>query len=109
MTLEQWLERRTPVAPLTLRERVRLLVASPPTSAAVPADDLIDLATSQLSRVLAQGCRTRESALDLLAVDALVTYAFEAASEDPARLGERAQRAMARISRVASEGPRARD
>jgi uncharacterized membrane protein len=46
---------------------------------------------------------SRESALDLLAADALVTYAFEAASEQPAELERRARDAMARISAIAGE------
>jgi hypothetical protein len=41
---------------------------------------------------------SRGSALDLLAADALVTYAFEAASERPAELSARAASAMARIA-----------
>ena len=39
----------------------------------------------------------RESALDLLTVDALVTYAFEAAATDARTLPLRADEAMARL------------
>jgi hypothetical protein len=48
--------------------------------------------------LLASGSTSRATALDLLAVDALVTYAFQAGADDPARLEERAARAMARIA-----------
>ncbi len=41
---------------------------------------------------------SRESALDLLTADALMTYAFEAASDAPGSLGERADLAMRRIA-----------
>ncbi len=43
-------------------------------------------------------CSTRDSALDLLAADALVTYAFEAASESPLELAQRATDAMVRMA-----------
>ncbi|MFN5580921.1 hypothetical protein [Gemmatimonas sp.] len=51
-----------------------------------------------LDALLASGSTSRASALDLLAIDALVTYAFQAAADDPARLEERAAQAMARIA-----------
>jgi hypothetical protein len=63
-----------------------------------------------LARVLADdassaagGAReaARDTGLDLLAADALVTYAFEAAADEPERLGDVARDAMARLSRVA--------
>jgi hypothetical protein len=49
---------------------------------------------------------SRDSALDLLAADALVTYAFEAASERPADLARRAAVAMARIARLGGASER---
>jgi len=42
----------------------------------------------------------RESALDLLAADALVTYAFEYAAATPEELDERAASAMQRIVEI---------
>jgi hypothetical protein len=46
-----------------------------------------------LERVLSHPAAGRDLALDLLAADALVTYAFEAqAEEDPGRLVELARR-----------------
>jgi len=51
-----------------------------------------------LDALLASGSTSRATALDLLAVDSLITYAFQAAADDPARLEERAARAMARIA-----------
>jgi hypothetical protein len=58
-----------------------------------------------LDRLLRAGCATRAAATDLLVADALVTYAFEAASTEPARLEERARDAMARLSALAHEHP----
>jgi hypothetical protein len=43
----------------------------------------------------------RESALDLLAADALATYALEAAAETPATLEDRALDAMNRLTAIA--------
>ena len=68
------------------------------TVGASAADALLDSSEAAMQRLLVDGCLTRESALDLLAVDALVTYAFEAAADDPAAIEQRAQRALARIA-----------
>ena len=45
----------------------------------------------------------RESALDLLTVDALVTYAFEAASERPDSLESHAAHAIVQLSSAVSD------
>jgi hypothetical protein len=55
-----------------------------------------------LTRLLSGDCTSRDCALDLLAADALVTYAFELAANDPAGIGERAQQATARLAALAS-------
>ena len=68
---------------------------------AAPADALVDAAAAAMMIVLREGCLTRDAALDLLAVDALVTYAFEAAADDPERLEMRTQRALTRIAALA--------
>jgi hypothetical protein len=68
---------------------------------AAAADALLDVADAVMRDVLVAGCLTRDAALDLLAVDALVTYAFEAAADDPARLDDRTDRALARIAALA--------
>ena len=58
----------------------------------------LEAGESLLDSLIASGSTSRATALDLLAVDALVTYAFQAGADDPARLEERAARAMARIA-----------
>jgi hypothetical protein len=50
-----------------------------------------------------EGCTCRAQALELLAADALVTYAFEAASEEPEALAARADEAMRRIAELAHD------
>lgn len=66
-----------------------------------PADALLDAAATAMAGVLHEGCLTRKSGLDLLAVDALVTYAFESAADDPESLEVRTSAALARIAALA--------
>lgn len=58
-----------------------------------------------LETVLREDEACRDYALDLLAADALVTYAFEAASEDASSLSERAARAMTHIAALGVAAP----
>ena len=97
-----WIRKRTPAPPPQLLARVEAMTAGAATAAA-PADALVDAATSAMIMVLRDGCLTRSVALDLLAVDALVTYAFEAAADEPALLEARTQRAQARIAALAEQ------
>lgn len=62
---------------------------------------LLGSAEHAMTKLLGDGCLTRASALDLLAVDALITYAFEAAADDPDQLEERAEGALAMIAALA--------
>ena len=99
MTLGAWLDSRTPVPPPALAERVQSLLAA---DASAPAPQIPDrcLAAAEglLVTLVDSAGTTRDAALDLLAADALVTYAFEAASDEPDGLEERARRAMQRIA-----------
>ena len=62
------------------------------------AEDTLRAAERLLDRVLAGECESRDSALDLLTVDALVTRAMEIAARDPDSLAEFPESAMKRIS-----------
>ena len=57
-----------------------------------------------LRALLRDDCATRASALDLLAADALATYAFEAAAESPAEPAG-ARRGGAAAHRAARRAP----
>lgn len=98
VNLDGWLATREPPPPAELRERVRLLAGG----AGAPGDDraeaLIAAARRALDGLIATGSMDRASALDLLAVDALVTYAFEAAAATPAMVPSMARDAMASLS-----------
>lgn len=65
-------------------------------------DPLMVACDGALQRVLDAGALQRRTAPDLLAADAFVTWAFEAAADDPATIAERAERAMKRISERAA-------
>lgn len=67
-------------------------------------DACLEAGENLLDALLASGSTSRGSALDLLAVDALVTYAFQAAADDPGQLESRAARAMARIAALPGAG-----
>jgi len=62
------------------------------------AEALLRAGEESLDRALHGDARSRDAALDLLAADAFVTYAFEAASDEPDTMIDRANDAMRRIS-----------
>jgi hypothetical protein len=92
-----WLRARTPVPPPQLVARIDAMTAGI-ASREASADAFLTAAEAAMGGLLRDGCLRRESALDLLAIDALVTYAFEAAADDPEHLEDQAVRALARIS-----------
>ncbi len=102
VTPRAWLASRQPVPPDALMARLNDALGARSTE---PAPDmgevLLCAGEALLSRLLCEGRTDRQTALDLLAADAFVTYAFEAESDEPARITERAQRAMAQISHLA--------
>ena len=106
MTVADWLDARTPRPPSALARRVAAAVEElGPATDSTSEDRLFAAADALLGQLLRDGCGTRSAAQDLLAVDALVTYAFEAAAEhQPSRLDERAAAAMRRISALGAGG-----
>jgi hypothetical protein len=99
--LSAWIRGRSPAPPPQLLSRIEAMAAGA-SRANGPADALLDASTTAMAGVLRDGCLTRGSGLDLLAVDALVTYAFEAAADDPESLEARAEAALARIAALAA-------
>jgi hypothetical protein len=98
-TVGAWMAGIEPVPPEALHRRLCELVAP---WAELPLSEVpeacLEAGERLLDALLASGSTSRATALDLLAVDALVTYAFQAAADDPRRLEERSARAMARIA-----------
>jgi hypothetical protein len=104
VTVREWLRHRTPTAPADLLARVHEALGSRcDTDAAQASTVCVDAADELLCELLRRPSTGRETALDLLTVDALATYAFEAASDNPNSLPERAEAAMARFAAAARQ------
>lgn len=102
MTVAAWLETRAPAQDPSLTRRIRDLASLAGQDDSI-ADGCLRAAAGGLERLVAGDMSTRAAALDLLAIDALVTYAFEAAAESPERLDSLAVDAMHRLSLVAAD------
>ena len=87
--LRRWLEARLTEAPPSLRQRIeRVLDRHVPARTTSLAQELRSLADVLLAEAK-EGPASRETALTLLAADALVTYACEVTAEsEPARLAD---------------------
>jgi len=104
MTVRAWLRERTPRPPDRLCERIDAALGDRGDADRSHAEvACLDAADLLLREVLIRESAGRESALDLLTVDALVTYAFEAASERPESLESHAARAILQLSSTVSE------
>ena len=100
MTLGAWLQDRTPTPPPRLSVRIEDVLGDFAARDERDAPVLCVDAAERLLRELLAKPTGRASALDLLTVDALVTYAFEAAAREPSSLDALAERAMSRLSLV---------
>ena len=102
MTLEQWLDQRALVPPPALRHRLDTAVVEAPAQAGLPVPDAaLEAALRLLDGLLRRADSSRAGALELLAADALMTYAFEAAADTPERLEALGAHAMERIAAAA--------
>lgn len=101
-TVADWLSQHDPMQPTALRERLQELLAA---DAGRPAAQVPEVFIRVGKRLLEQIVNTdepgdRRNAADLLAVDALVTYAFQAAAELPAELDEKAGDTMIQLAEL---------
>jgi hypothetical protein len=102
VTAAEWIAARGPGVPPALAARcVEALGAHAGAVGDGIAAALLAAGERLLAEIVARPAQARDAALDLLAADALVTWAFEAAADDPASLGSHADAAMARIGRLA--------
>jgi hypothetical protein len=100
----EWLASRDLDVPPELTACVRDLLASRPEWERLGRADAFVRASEQLlRRVLVGGAMARTNALDLLAADACVTWAFEAASDEPKTVAALAERATKGIAAIAAE------
>jgi len=91
-----WLAQRDSASPPALASRVRAIAteASAPEAGASPAAALVHATGAVLERLLRDRETARTSALELLAADALATYAMEALGDQPALLESQCEQAM---------------
>jgi len=98
MTETDWLATRVPRPPEELATAIRsALGTGSPTGDPTPMR-LLEAAQTLLEKVLETECAQRDSAIDLLTADALVTYALEMANEKSA-LANFPELAMEKLSR----------
>jgi hypothetical protein len=106
-TVGTWMAQLEPAPPAALLQRLQALLADDVNRPGSEVPEVCLAAGERLLDALLQsGSTSRATALDLLAVDALVTYAFEAAADDPRHLVDRATSAMQRIAALPGALPR---
>jgi hypothetical protein len=102
--LRTWLHERRPAPPARLAGRIEeVLGLRCEADSAGAAAHLLDAAEGLLRDLISRPSAGRESALDVLTVDALVTYAFEAAADLPASIEPTATAAMTRLATTARQ------
>jgi hypothetical protein len=102
VTAREWLHDRAPAPPARLAARIDEVVGPRGDEDEHRVSALcLDAAEELLTELAARRSAGRESALDLLTVDALVTYAFEAAADSPESLESTATAAMIRLAATA--------
>lgn len=102
MTVREWLREREPTPPARLAARIDAVLGQrAEADGGRVSAHCLDAAEELLTELAARPSAGRESALDLLTVDALVTYAFEAAADAPASLEATATAAMIRLAATA--------
>lgn len=106
MTVGDWLRACALQPPDALAKRIAVVLGP---AANEPVDSLpeicLDAAEQLVADLLQSGSTSRDTALDLLTADALVTYAFEAAGARPETISARADAAMTRIATIGVTRP----
>ncbi len=106
MTVGDWLRQRSPRPPAALAARIDdVLGASLDEPAEQVSEVLLRAGEGLVSALRLANSTNRDSALDLLTADALVTYAFEGAGSSPQDIEERAAVAMKRIALLGAPEP----
>ena len=106
MTVGEWLVARAPRPPRALANRVNTVLGDAlALDRAEACEACVSAAERLATGLLMQGSTSRDSALDLLTADALVTYAFEAAADQPGDVVSRAHDAMIRMAGLGAHPP----
>lgn len=102
-TVGDWLAGRAPAPPDLLGARIALaLGADAGRSVSETEVACLDAAERVLVRLFSDGFAGRRDAADLLAADALVTYALEFAAETPRDFENRAMSAIRRFGELSA-------
>jgi len=96
MHIGDWLASRVPSPPSSLAQMLSEIVGDETCEPAKLPDSLITHAVKLLQAI----GDDRDAAIHLLAADALITYAMEAAADDCSELSSIAEMALSRISAV---------
>ena len=105
MTISEWLRARQPRPPAELTEGLeRALGPALAKDSAEATAECLSAAERMLRGLVASGETGRSVAADLLTIDALTTYAVEAAAETLENLPEFAEAAMTRFAHVIQPG-----
>jgi len=108
MTVGDWIRARSPEPPPAFTALVlESLGSRTHDDAARVTECCLEAAVALLEELLAGDPLERSDASALLAADALVTYAFEAAADTPERLDDRAADAMVRLAALSQDGRQA--
>jgi hypothetical protein len=101
VTVADWLRERDPAPPARLIARIETALGVRAAEPATNATEIfLESCEALLADVAARLSPGRESALELLAADALATYALEAASDSPATFEVQAHDAMKRLAAI---------
>jgi hypothetical protein len=109
MNDREWLRSRRPSPPPKLFDRVELAVPSLSNESTMSRSETLAIAAVSILAPLVgpdapEVSRSREVAIDLLSVDALVTYAIEAATEECEVFQQNIDRVIAQLASLARAG-----
>lgn len=102
MTTSEWLDARVPPPPPNLRARLDELLREH-VDGVITAEALVWASGKVLAHLVRDQETARASALELLAADALATYAFEVQADHPAALDAACSRAMQYLSGIPAQ------
>jgi len=109
MNDSEWLRTRRPTPPSKLSARVQVAVGQASEESTTSRSERLASAAAAILAPLLQPDagdvpRSRDVAIDLLAADALVTYAIESAAEDRGAMGQNIDSVVAYLAALAPEG-----
>jgi hypothetical protein len=105
----EWLGSRHPSPPAKLFDRLELALDPLREALTISRSEILSSAAAAILAPLiasegTEPTRNRKTAIDLLAADALVTYAIEAATEDCQAIAQNIDRVVQRLASLAPAG-----